>query len=378
VVAPFWTAGAHQDEGLMLGPRTLRRYVAKRFLTAILGAFTVCAVLIYMIDMVELLRMSRRANDISVLSLLWIGLLRLPAFTEILLAFAVLVGGIGALLSLNRKSELIVMRAGGMSVWQFLRPGLVVVLGILAVTVYNPLAAAARSEAERRVAEAFGREASLMASSGSESWLRQDGADGQSVISSRAVADQGLSLTGVIVYQFDQRGRFVERIDADKASLNDGYWELQHALVSRPGREPESFDAYTVSTYLTRERVGDALGSEIAVSLWQLPDLIEVAERAGLSAARYKMQYALLISRPMLLMAMVILGATVSLRSFRSGGIQTMVIMGMMGGIGFFLLTEVSRQIGIAGMVSPTTAVWVPIGLALLVSLTVLLHQEDG
>jgi len=49
-----------------------------------------------------------------------------------------------------------------------------------------------------------------------------------------------------------------------------------------------------------------------------------------------------------------------------------------MGGIGFFLLTEVSRQIGIAGMVSPTTAVWVPIGLALLVSLTVLLHQEDG
>ena len=86
------------------------------------------------------------------------------------------------------------------------------------------------------------------------------------------------------------------------------------------GREPEAFDTFTVSTYLTRERVGEALGSEIAVSLWQLPSLIEVAEKAGLSAARYKMQYALLLSRPMLLMAMVILAATVSLRSFRSGG----------------------------------------------------------
>ena len=51
------------------------------------------------------------------------------------------------------------------------------------------------------------------------------------------------------------------------------YWELQKALVSRPAREPEAFDTYTVSTYLTRERVGDALGSEIAVSFWQLPDL---------------------------------------------------------------------------------------------------------
>ena len=112
--------------------------------------------------------MSRRATDLSMGSLLWMALLRLPAFTEILLAFAVLVGGIGALLSLNRKSELIVMRAGGMSVWQFLRPGLVValVLGIAAVTLYNPLAAAARSEAERLIAEAFGREASLLASLG--------------------------------------------------------------------------------------------------------------------------------------------------------------------------------------------------------------------
>jgi lipopolysaccharide export system permease protein len=75
---------------------------------------------------------------------------------------------------------------------------------------------------------------------------------------------------------------------------------------------------------------------------------------------------------------MVILAATVSLKSFRSGGIQTMVLTGMVGGIGFFLLTEVSRQIGLAGVVSSAAAAWVPIVLALLVSLTVLLHQEDG
>src|SRR5437773_5153542 len=186
----------------MLGPRTLRRYVAKRFLLSIVGAFAVCAVLIFMIDMIELLRLSRRATDLSVGSLLWMALLRLPAFTEILLSFAVLVGGIAALLSLNRKSELIVMRAGGMSVWQFLRPGLVValVLGIAAVALYNPLAAAARSEAERLIAEAFGGEASLLASSGEGSWLRQDGVDGQSVMNARASANQGLSLAGVVVF----------------------------------------------------------------------------------------------------------------------------------------------------------------------------------
>jgi lipopolysaccharide export system permease protein len=362
------------------GTRTLRRYVAKRFLLSVVGAFTVCACLVFMIDMIELLRLSRRAQDLSVTMLLWIGLLRLPAFTELLLAFAVLVGSIGALLSLNRRSELTVMRSAGMSVWQFLRPGIAVtlVLGVLAVTLFNPMAAAARFESERLVAEVFGMEAGLFAGKGEGTWLRQDGADGQSVLTAQAVADQGLVLSGVIAFLFDPQGRFIERLDAERASLQDGYWELQRTTVTRPKREPEVFSTYSISTYLTRERVGEALGSEIAISFWQLPNLIEVSEKAGLSASKYRMQHAILLARPALLTAMVVLAATVSLRSFRSGGIQTMVLMGMIGGIGLFLLAEVSRQIGASGLISPGLAVWVPIGVSLLVSLTVLLHQEDG
>jgi lipopolysaccharide export system permease protein len=364
----------------MLTSRTLRRYVARRFLVAIVGAFVVCACLIFMIDMIELLRMSRRAQDLSAATLLWIGLLRLPAFSELLLAFAVLVGSIGALLSLNRKSEITVMRSAGMSVWQLLRPGLVVTFffGIFAVALFNPLAASARFEAERLVADLFGVEAGLLAGKGEGSWLRQDGPDGESVLNARAVANQGLSLSGVVAYLFDQQGRFIERLDAERAILQDGYWELHKVVVSRPQREAEVFSTYSLSTHLTRERVGDALGSEIAISFWQLPKLIEESEKARLSASKYRMQHAILLSRPALLVAMVILAATVSLRSFRSGGIQTMVLLGMVGGIGFFLLVEVSRQIGVTGLISPALAVWVPIAVSLLVSLTVLLHQEDG
>jgi lipopolysaccharide export system permease protein len=55
-----------------------------------------------------------------------------------------------------------------------------------------------------------------------------------------------------------------------------------------------------------------------------------------------------------------------------------MLISGMTGGFGFLLLAEVSRQVCVAGLVSPSAAVWVPVASAILVSLTVLLHQEDG
>ena len=89
----------------------------------------------------------------------------------------------------------------------------------------------------------------------------------------------------------------------------------------------------------------DALGSLLSVSFWELPALIEVAEKAKLSTDRLRIQYEGLLSRPILCLAMVLLAATVSLRSFRAGGIQTMVVAGLVGGFGFFLLSEVSRQI---------------------------------
>jgi lipopolysaccharide export system permease protein len=364
----------------MLKMRTLGFYVAGRFLLGILVTFLVCAVLIFLIDFVELLRQSGKYGEVPPLTLTHIALLRLPAYAEYLVAFAVLVGSIAALLQLSRRSELVVMRAGGMSVWGFLRPGLIVAftLGTLAVTVFNPLAAAGRTEAESLYAEAFGKESNLLRSRSGASWLRQNGADGQSVISAALASNRGLTLSGVTVFAFDPEGHFVERVDGARADLREGFWEIQDAWVVHLGREPEKFGTYLLSTYLTPDRVTDALGSLFSVSFWELPGLIEVAEKAKLSTDRLRIQYEALMARPLLCAAMVLLAATVSLGSFRSGGIQTMVIAGLVGGFGFFLMSEVSRQVGVAGLAPPWAAIWIPVVLVMIVSATVLLHQEDG
>ena len=359
---------------------TIQLYIARKFLTGILGTFVLCSVLIFMIDFVELLRQSGKYGAVPAWKLAWLALLRLPAYSEFLIGFAVLSGSIAALLLLARKSELAVMRAGGMSVWQFLSPGIAVafIIGVGAVVAFNPLAAAGRTKAERLFADAFGRDANVLAAQSGGSWLRQDGVDGQSVIGAVAASNRGLKLTGVAAYVFHPSGTFVERIDAASAELKEGYWQISDAWVVRLGQEPERFETYLLSTYLTPERVQDALGSVFSVSFFELPGLIEVAEKAKLSTDRLRVQYEALLSRPLLCVVMVLLAATVSLRSFRSGGIQTMVITGMVGGFGFFLFAEVSRQVGVAGLAPAWVATWLPIVLVGLVSVTVLLHQEDG
>ncbi|HFB2047702.1 MAG TPA: hypothetical protein TECP_00040 [Hyphomicrobiaceae bacterium MAG_BT-2024] len=342
--------------------------------------FLICAGLIFMIDFIELLRVSGKRGSVNLIVITRLALLRMPAYTEILFNFAVLIGSIASLVLLARRGELSVMRAGGISAWGFLAPCLLAAatLGVLSTAVYNPLAANSRALAEEQYAAAFGKSSNFLKQTNGLPWLRQDSVDGPSIIASKAVTEGGLRLLKVSVFQYNESNKFMESINAKSARLFDGYWLLEDGLIMRPGNPPVAFETYAVGSYLSPARVRDALGTIISLSFWELPRLIKVVEQAGLPATAYHVQYQLLLARPLLLVTMVLLAATVSLKSFRLGGIQTIITAGLIGGISFFLLAEISRQMGSAGLLTPWIAVWVPILSTSFVALAILLHQEDG
>jgi lipopolysaccharide export system permease protein len=280
---------------------------------------------------------------------------------------------------LSRSSELVIVRASGISVWQFIRPAMVVALlvGVFAVAVYNPMAARAKQEAERLFADGFAAKRTTERTNTS-SWIRQDGPDGPSIIYARASADKGTRLAGLTLLQFDPNKKFIERIEADKASLHQGYWELENAQVSSSGALPQFYRKYQVSTYLDAEQVKESVDTVEGVSFWELPGFIEFAERAGLSTTAYKLHYNQLLARPFLMICMVLLAATCALKPFRFGKIQTMVITGLSAGFAFFVLVELSRKLGMSGYITAGVAAWAPIAITSLLAMTVLLHQEDG
>ena len=360
--------------------KILNRYLFGKFFMAILMVFLLFCFLILLIDFIELLRRSSKAADIPIYHVLQIALLRVPSFAEITLPFAVLVGTIGAFLMLGRSSELIIIRASGVSVWRFILPPLclALILGVFAALVYNPFAAWAKAESERVYAHVFGGSQSLLGSAKGQIWFRQDGLDGPSVMNAKAVSNQGHSLVGVSVLHYSKSNQFIERIDARQADLEDGRWVLKDAWISRLSQAPQFYKNYLLSTYLTPTQVTDSMGSVETVSFWALPAYIEIAKKAGLPATRHKIQYQLLLSKPFLLAIMVLIAATCALRTFRLGKIQAMVLIGMCMGLGFFIFAEISRQLGLAEKIAPVFAAWVPLFAWSFLVLTVLLHQEDG
>src|SRR3546814_9753081 len=80
-----------------------------------------------------------------------VALLRLPSLIQTVLPICVLFGAIAAFWRLTRSRELVVARASGVSVWQFLAPALALALlvGIFKVVLIGPVASSLLAKAER-------------------------------------------------------------------------------------------------------------------------------------------------------------------------------------------------------------------------------------
>jgi len=362
---------------VLIGP-TLGRYFAMRFVRTILGVFVTVFALVYTLDFVELLRRAGEAEGATPGLMAQLSLYRTPAVAEAVLPFAVLFGSMAALLHLSRKLELVVARAAGISAWQFLQPGVFVALavGLVTVGVYNPLSAALKQRSTEIEAKIFAK--ATKASSGKDLWIRQRSLDGQAILRAETAIEGTTTLAGVSVFTFDEEGRFVSQIEAARASLHDGYWELTDARLLSAGAPPESFGSYLIASTLDPGQVRQRFTPPESVPFWQLPETIARNERAGLDATRYRLQYDVLLARPMLFVAMVLVAATVSLRFFRFGGVGKLVLGGVAAGFALYVVRQVMEGLGASGIVAPGIAAWFPAVVGSLLGTVTLLYQEDG
>ena len=359
---------------------TLSRYFGMRFLTSVVGSFIGVVALAAMIDYVELMRRGADWPNATPWILAKISMYRVPQLTERIMPFSVLVGAMSCYLSLSRRLELVVARAAGVSAWQFVAPAIIgaFVFGTVATTLYNPVAAVLHERSKRLEVDMLGENMSALQSNVSGFWVRQKSAEGAAIINASSSREQGAVLGGVTVYTFDTDGHFQSRIEAKSATLQRGYWELNEARVYASGKAPDIEDTYRVATNLTLEQVRESFATPETVPFWQLPNYIEMADRAGLGAAGYRLQYQLLLARPFLLAAMVMLAASVSLRFFRFGGVQKMVLSGITAGFLLFVLSKITEDMSKSELMSPIAAAWIPTIVGGLTGFVALLYQEDG
>lgn len=361
---------------MIIGP-TLGRYFSLWFTKTILLVFGTVFALVYTLDFVELMRRAGDAEGASAMLMARLALFRTPAVAEQVLPFAVLFGSMAALLQLSRKLELVVARAAGISAWQFLQPGLFVaaMIGVLSISAYNPLSAYLKQRAAAIEGRIF---ANAQKSTGKDIWIRQKSIDEQAIIRANAILGNSATLTGVNVFTFDDAGAFSQRIEARQATLHEGYWELTGARVLTATEEPQSYDTFLIASTLEPSQVRQSFQPPDSVPFWALNETIARTERAGLDATPYRLRFDMLLARPLLFIAMVLVAASVSLQFFRFGGVAKMVLGGVAAGFVLYVATELMEDLGASGLISSRVAAWFPAVVGSLLGILALLYQEDG
>jgi lipopolysaccharide export system permease protein len=359
---------------------TLGRYFAGRFLVSAVGVFASIFVLLVLVDYIEMVRKTSGLVSASAVTVAQTSLYRVPQLLEKLMPFCVLIGAMTCYLALSRRLELVVARAAGVSAWQFIAPALAsaIILGTVATVAYNPMSANLRELSKRMEAELFGSAPGGGIQDAAGFWLNQINNEGQTIINAARSERQGVRLTGLTVFRFDTGLQFKERIEAREATLEEGRWAFTSVRRFSLDQPPIDQETYYLTTTLTPAQVRNSFSTPETVSFWQLPGYIRSSESSGFATAGYRLQYHKLIAQPFLLAAMVMLAASVSLRFFRMGGVQKMVLSGVGAGFLLYVLSKVTEDLSKAELMHPIAAAWLPVCVGGLTGFLALLYQEDG
>lgn len=360
-------------------PATLAIYVGRLFAFWFVAVLAGLALVVYLFDTIELIRRTQRIEAPLGL-LLKLSAFKLPHLATEMVPFVVLFAAMLCFWRLSRNHELTVIRAAGVSVWQFLLPvmAVAIAIGALRVAVVNPIAAALYARYEMLEGETLRGRTSALAVSPTGFWLRQADSAGNSVVHALRVASREMELHDVTVWSFEGADRFVGRIDARTARLEPGAWVLTDAWVSRPERPAQREAVVRVPTDMTPERIQDAFAAPETISVWDLPGFIRVLESAGFVALRHRLHLQRLLASPLLLGAMVLIAASVSLRPPRRGGALIMAVTGVAAGFLLFFASNLVAALGLSRAIPVDLAAWTPAAVTTLLGTALLLHLEDG
>ena len=173
--------------------KTLFRYIARQFFAWCGGVFLAMLSIVFLLDYIELIRRAGTRPDATLLVLLEMAALKQPYMAQQIMPFAILFGTMMAFWRLTRSHELVVARAAGVSVWQFLAPPLsgAFLVGVLMVTVFNPIASVMQASYEQlddRILRGGGDQLTL---SRTGFWLRQsDEAGNHSIVHAERLRGQ--------------------------------------------------------------------------------------------------------------------------------------------------------------------------------------------
>ncbi|MEO8529799.1 MAG: LPS export ABC transporter permease LptG [Deltaproteobacteria bacterium] len=364
----------------------LHRYFAWRYLKTFMAVFALFSVMAVLIGMIDKFR-DMRGTSAGFFDVVELTILDAPTAIYRILPLIGLLSSVALFMNFARTSEFVITRAAGRSALVSLAAPVVMalVLGMIAVAIMNPLVAATQKQYEVMVQRFETGEVSVVSLTSEGLWMRQGSPEGQTVIRATGANETGTELHGVTFLTFGPDGRPKTRIDAQSAVLEAGNWRAANAKIwdlggqnSNPESNAQTAVEASLPSNLTPARIRESFATPSKIPIWDLPHFITRLESAGFSARVHQVWLQSELSLPLLLVAMVMIGAAFTMRHTRLGGTGLMVLMAIGMGFGTYFIRNFAQILGENGQLPVALSAWGAPTAAILLAFSLILHFEDG
>ncbi len=295
-------------------------------------------------------------------------LLSLPRYAYQIFPIATLIGALLGLGALASRSELVAMRAAGLSVAQIVRAALLggLVLAVAAVLLGEVLAPLTEQRGIELRRQALSGEVAQRTPDGF--WAIDDG----SYVNIREIRS-GTNLSDIYIYQVDATQGTLVATHAEGANYRDGRWVLEgiaRSRVSSAGVTVERIDRAGWDSMLDPSLLKVVVANPHALPIWGLYKYIRFMWINKQDAGTYEVAFWGKVLHPVLTLSMILVAIPLLLGSSRSAGMGRRMFAGVLVGILYYLLSRTFSYLALLFGMNPFLAAIAPpalfIGAALI------------
>ena len=357
---------------------TLTRYLVKTFVTRILAVLVMLVLVLMMLDLLSQSGKILKHPGNGEAELLRYTMLRIPQLVARFLPYSVLLATIITLAGLNQNSEVVAMKAAGMSAHQILAPLLLAAgaVSVLSFTFNEFVVTRATADLKAWEAVEYGP---VPQESSTRSNVYFTAGDDILTAATLTGSGAGTTMTGVTFYERDSHGMIRSLLRSERAVYAAPGWRLDRprSFDVRTAQAGEASGPVVVAPELTLDQVMLSRVDPDAESLVQLSRSIRALDDAGRRTAELKAKWWHKISGPLSALLMPLLGAVAGFGLARSGQLFARAVIGMALGFAYFVVDNAALAMGSFGGYPPLLAAWAPFLLFLFVGETVLVRTEE-
>jgi lipopolysaccharide export system permease protein len=301
--------------------------------------------------------------------------LRLPQLVALFLPFSVLLGTLVTLAALNQNSEVVIMKAAGLSAHRILAPLMLAALGVAAINFAFNETVLVRAQAEFDVWKRNEYASTVDRPTGRDTWVRA----GPDLVQARTVSGTGdaTRLSDVTIY--DRRAnQLMTIVRAATATPIAGGWRLADVATFdvASGRRTAA-RRLDFATPATPEQFTISAVRAEHTPFWELRPAIAALEAAGKPVNALKTGLNHKLSGPLSAVLMPLLGAVAAFGLARSGRLFLRAVVGLMLGFAYFVADNFAQAMADFGSFPPWAAAWAPFLMFLLIGEAVLVRTEE-